>query len=248
MSGFSTSDIAGGTPPSFLILPDPTVSGRQSATAATQTAISAGRAASQAASISRAVSTSMRRTPLGADKAVGPLTKVTSAPKAARAEAIAYPCLPEERLVSRRTGSMGSAVGPAVTRARLPVSGPGAAPPNAAWITAKISAGSAMRPGPNSPQAIAPSSGPTNCTPSAFRVARFRWVAAWVHMRTFLAGAISTGLSVANRVVEARSPARPCAALAIRSAVAGATTTRSADRDSSMWPISASSVSENSSE
>ena len=94
---------------------------------------------------------------------------------------------------------------------------------------------------------MAPSSGPTNCTPSAFRVARFRRVAGCSHMRTFMAGAISTGLSVASRVVEARSSARPLAALAIRSAVAGATTTRSAERDSSMWPISASSVSEKSS-
>ena len=142
---------------------------------------------------------------------------------------------------------MGSAVGPAVTMARLPVSGPDA-PCSAASIAAKITAGSAMRPGPNSPQAMAPSSGPTNRTPSALRVARFRCVAACRHIRTFMAGAISTGLSVASRVVEARSPANPCAALAIRSAVAGATTTRSAERDSSIWPISASSVSENSSE
>ena len=66
-------------------------------------------------------------------------------------------------------------------------------------------------------------------------------------MRTFMAGAIRIGVSVASRVVEARSSHKPCAALAIRSAVAGATTIRSAERDSSMWPISASSVRENSS-
>ena len=47
-----------------------------------------------------------------------------------------------------------------------------------------------------------------------------------VHMRTFIAGAISTGLSVASSAVEARSSARPCAILAMRSAVAGATTTK----------------------
>ena len=99
-----------------------------------------------------------------------------------------------------------------------------------------------MRPGPNSPQAMSPSFGPTNSTPSRFSVARFLCVAAWFHIRTFIAGAISTGLSVASKVVEARSSARPAAALAIRSAVAGATTTRSAERDSSIWPISASSV------
>ena len=62
------------------------------------------------------------------------------------------------------------------------------------------------------------------------------------HIRTFIAGAISTFLSVASRAVEARSLASPFASLAIRSAVAGATTTRSALRDSWIWPISASSV------
>ncbi len=114
-------------------------------------------------------------------------------------------------------------------------------------MAAKIVSGSAIRPGPYSPQAMAPSSGPTMETPSCFKVARFRWVAGCSHMRTFMAGAISTALSVASRVVEARSSAWPLAALAIRSAVAGATTTRSAERDSSMWPISCSSVRENSS-
>ncbi len=65
-------------------------------------------------------------------------------------------------------------------------------------------------------------------------------------MRTFMAGAASTGLSVASSTVVARSSARPWAILASRSALAGAITTRSAARDSSMWPISDSSVSENS--
>ena len=129
--------------------------------------------------------------------------------------------------------------------ARLPTSGLAAGPSSMATTAAKISSGSARRPGPNSPQAMAPSAGSTNDTPSAFRVATLRWVAGCSHIRTFIAGAINTGLSVASRVVEARSPARPLAALAIRSAVAGATTTRSAERDSSMWPISCSSVSEN---
>ncbi len=60
-------------------------------------------------------------------------------------------------------------------------------------------------------------------------------------MRTFMAGASSTFLSVARSVVEARSSAKPLAALAIRPAVAGATTTRSAQRDSSIWPMAVSS-------
>ncbi len=75
---------------------------------------------------------------------------------------------------------------------------------------------------------MAPSVGPTKETPSAFRRARLRTVAGWLHIRTFIAGAISTGLSVASRVVEARSSARPAAALAMRSAVAGTTRIRSA--------------------
>ena len=61
-----------------------------------------------------------------------------------------------------------------------------------------------------------------------------RWVAACSHIFTFIAGAISTGLSVAMSAVVARSFAMPAAILAIRSAVAGATTTRSAERDSTM--------------
>ena len=109
-------------------------------------------------------------------------------------------------------------------------------------MAARIAGGSAMRPGPNSPQAIAPSSGPTVRAPSAATVAMLRRVAGCSHIRTFIAGARSTRLSVARSSVLARSSATPWASLAIRSAVAGATTTRSALRDSSIWPISASAV------
>ena len=77
--------------------------------------------------------------------------------------------------------------------------------------------------------------------PSPRKVARLRCVAGWSHMRTFIAGAISTRVSVANNRVEARSFATPLAILAIRSAVAGATTTKSATRLSWICPISASS-------
>jgi len=81
---------------------------------------------------------------------------------------------------------------------------------------------------------MSPTSGPTKRTPSALRVARFLCVAGWVHIRTFMAGTIITGVSVASRRVVARSLARPAAVRAIRSAVAGATTIRSADRDNRM--------------
>ena len=64
-------------------------------------------------------------------------------------------------------------------------------------------------------------------------------------MRVFIAGAISTGVSVASSTVAARSSAIPAAMRAIRSAVQGATTIRSASRDRRICPISLSSFSEN---
>ena len=84
-------------------------------------------------------------------------------------------------------------------------------------------------------------------TPRAFRVARLAWVAGCAHIIAFIAGAISTGLSEASSVVAARSSASPAAMRAIRSAVAGATTSKSASRDRRICPISLSSVSDHSS-
>ena len=112
-------------------------------------------------------------------------------------------------------------------------------------MVSRIACGSAMRPRPNSPHAISPSSGPTNSMPSAFSVARLRRVAGCSHMRTFMAGAASTRLSAASSTAVARSSASPCAILARRSAVAGATTIKSASRDRRICPISASSLRSN---
>ena len=70
-------------------------------------------------------------------------------------------------------------------------------------------------------------------------------VAGCSHMRTFIDGATITGLSVASNAVVARSSAMPCAIRARMLAVAGATTSKSASRDSWIWPMSCSSVSEN---
>ena len=81
-------------------------------------------------------------------------------------------------------------------------------------------------------------------TPRAARVARLAWVAGCAHIIKFIVGAISTLLSEASNAVVARSSARPAAMRAIRSALAGATTTRSASRDRRMCPISLSSVSD----
>ena len=71
---------------------------------------------------------------------------------------------------------------------------------------------------------------------------KLRRVAGWSHILTFIAGAASTRLSVASKRVVARSSASPAAIRARICALAGATTIRSAARDSSIWPIAASSV------
>src|SRR6185369_11909452 len=109
-----------------------------------------------------------------------------------------------------------------------------------------MSCGSGRRPGPYSPHAISPSAGSITLTPSALSWATLRWVAACSHMRTFIAGATTTGLSVASSRVVARSSAMPAAILASKSAVAGQTRMKSAARDSWMWPISTSSLSSHS--
>ena len=66
-----------------------------------------------------------------------------------------------------------------------------------------------MRPGPVSPQARSPSAGPITWIPSDRKVAMFRRVAGCAHISTFIAGATTTGLSVASRAVVARSVASP---------------------------------------
>jgi hypothetical protein len=58
----------------------------------------------------------------------------------------------------------------------------------------------------------------------------------------FIAGAHSTGARVARRHVVTRSPASPAAARASKSAVAGATRTRSGQSASSMCPTLPSSA------
>ncbi len=99
MSGFSVSDNSGvAWPGFFLIFCSPAFATRQSATAAAKMATSAGSALSTALSMSRALSTWMTETPGGSGKLTGPLTSVTSAPARAAAAAMAWPCLPDERL------------------------------------------------------------------------------------------------------------------------------------------------------
>src|SRR5262245_24727642 len=100
MSGFSVSASFGDPPAPFLILLACGLAVRQSATAAANTATSAGSALVTAASMSCAVVTLTTATPGGSDTFTGPETSVTSAPAAAAAAAMAWPCLPEERLAT----------------------------------------------------------------------------------------------------------------------------------------------------
>ena len=67
------------------------------------------------------------------------------------------------------------------------------------------------------------------------------------HMFTFMAGASSRGAFEASTTAVSRSLAIPAARRAMASAVAGATTIRSASSASRMWPISASLPASNSS-
>ena len=106
---------------SFLILPRAGFAGRKSATAAAITSVvDHGKLLDVCASIAAAVTVSIRSTPYGVASADGPATIRTAAPRRHAARAIANPILPDERLVTNRTGSIGSCVGPAVTRTFSP--------------------------------------------------------------------------------------------------------------------------------
>ena len=137
----------------------------------------------------------------------------------------------------KRTGSIASRVGPAVTTACFPDSGPLEQRPASA---SRISSGSDMRPSPVSPQAWKPAPGPMTAMPRLRKVARFCWVAALLHISRFIAGATAIGRSLARHSVVSRSLAMPAARRARKSALAGATRMASGQRASSIWPIAAS--------
>src|SRR5690606_29344839 len=107
---------------------------------------------------------------------------------------------------------------------------------------ATMSSGSAMRPGPDSPSASGPSTGPTTSAPRSRSRAMLACVAGCSHMRWFIAGASASGAVVARHRVVTRLSANPLASLARVLAVAGATSTRVAQRASSIWPIAASAA------
>ena len=75
-----------------------------------------------------------------------------------------------------------------------------------------------------------PTAGSTTITPRERSVATLARVAGLSHISVCIAGASTTGHVAVSSVLVSRSSASPCAALASRSAVAGATTTSSAAR------------------
>ncbi len=103
-----------------------------------------------------------------------------------------------------------------------------------------MSAGSARAPLALVPQANSLTTGSTRVTRPAsnsFSRRTLAWTMGFSHMFTFMAGAITRGVAGgrASRVAAARSSPRPQAARARKSALAGATSTRSAHSPSRMW-------------
>ena len=137
----------------------------------------------------------------------------------------------------KRTGSIGSCVGPDVTSTRLPASGSGR-------CSERLGGGGDLqRLGHAAETRFAALGhlagiGTDDVDAVGASCARLRCVALAAHMRGFIAGASRIGLSVASSTAVARSSAWPPAILAIRSAVAGATTMRSVSRASRIWPTS----------
>ena len=119
--------------------------------------------------------------------------------------------------------SSGSRVPPAATTTRLPASAPvaGASSSRIRWA---ISRGSAIRPTPEPPSASSPSAGPTNSTPRERSSSAFACVAGCDHMRSFIAGATTSGPRCASAASVRTLSASPCASLAIVFAVSGAIT------------------------
>ena len=174
-------------------------------------------------------------TPSGGRSVTGPEMSVTSAPRSRAASAMAKPILPEERLLKKRTGSIISRVGPAVTSTRRPANSRGGT--SSFSTAATICSGSTMRPTSSSPQARCPRAGPAKRAPQRERRSTLRWLARQFHMAAFIAGASRMGQRMAMKAVESKSSAMPLANLPSALAVAGATTNNSAHLASEIWAI-----------
>ncbi len=99
-----------------------------------------------------------------------------------------------------------------------------------AWL---IRSGWARRPGPSSPSASWPSSGPTIRAPRSTRVCTLAWVAGCSHMRWFMAGATTSRPASARADSQTTSSARPWARRASVLAEQGATAITRAARAAS---------------
>ncbi len=193
--------------PLFLILLLLAMSGRQSATAAAITAISAGSSASQAASISRAVVTRCKLDAEGAGSSTGPdtSTRVGARPRQGRGDGIAL-------LAGGAVGEEAHRIERLMRRPRRhqrfePSSGPGVAKRAFDRGHDLQRLGHAARTEFTARHLAV--IGADEETPSRFKVAKLRRAGGLCHMRTFIAGAIRIFLSVASSAVDARSLASP---------------------------------------
>ena len=115
------------------------------------------------------------------------VTRVTLAPRAAASSARAWPCLPDERLPMKRTGSIGSRVPPAVTSTRRP--GEVAAAPSTRLDGGDDRLGLGQAAGADVAAGEAPLLGRARrARPGATRVARLSCTAGCSHISVCMAG------------------------------------------------------------
>ena len=215
-----------------LTLCSPAVAGRKSATAAAMTTMSAEADSVDIADASCcADSTRTTRTPAGRSVSTAPATSVTVAPRERAVRASATPCRPLLMFPMKRTGSHASRVPPALITMRWPARSFVMASPRrrTSRAAATIAGGSGSRPGPESAPVRRPTAGSNTRMPRSRRDCTLACVAGCCHISVCMAGAIMIGQVAVSRVLVRRSSASPWVALAMRSAVAGTTSTRSAD-------------------
>ena len=171
-----------------------------------------------------------RRRRAGPAGSRSPRPGATSAPRSTAARARAQPIRPEERLPRNRTGSRCSRVPPALTATRRPAR----SRPAARGHDRRIGRARRSRPRParrgraaGRDRSRGRSAGRSrDRRPRAPRHAAWptlAWVAGCSHISVCIAGAKTTGQWAVSRTLVSRSSARPVAARASRSAVAGAT-------------------------
>ena len=124
----------------------------------------------------------------------------------------------------KRTGSMRSRVGPAVTTTLRPCSAPDGRLRAARARPRRSRAARACVPGRSRRRPGRPRRARECRMPRWRSVATFACVAALAHISRFIAGTTVIGASVARHSVVSRSSARPCARRAMKSAEAGAIT------------------------